>query len=298
VPRLREIARRTKKFTGIDHRLALDLAEQRLTTWRRPVVEAADLAQWALEARLAFALIDAFPKSVQVPDFPWAIAQAVPVGGSLDLYPAAGAESRLLAALLPRKQRGSRDPARGAYGIRGEPTSAGWWTLRDLQSGAYVRVAASPLCNPGAVAAREEGQTLITVPRVTVAERMTPRYLTAVARRHKPGWVAHRDVMGSRLLRRPGLLNMLARPRGATHVYTHGAQDIIIELCTEEPTLPTAYQWVRDSGLATSGDDVEVRAPQGLPAGHYSAHLEVGHAHLCLRHNQIPWGGLAEADNG
>ena len=287
MPRRREIARRTQTFTGMTHGHALWLAERRLTTWQRPVVEASSLAQRALETRLAFALIDAFPESVQVPGYPWAIAQAIPAGASLDLYPAPGAESRLLAGLLPRKERGSRGPSSGAYGLRGEPSSPGWWTLSDLESGAYVRVAASPLCDPAAVAATD-GNALITLPRVTTAERMTPRYLNTVARRARPGWLEHRDVMGSRLLRRPGLLNMLARPRGATHIYTHGARDIIIELCEAQPTLPDAYRWLRASGLTAPGDDIDVRAPRSLPAGYFSAHMDIGHAHLCLQHNQFP----------
>ena len=76
--------------------------------------------------------------------------------------------------------------------------------------------------------------------------------------------------MGSRLLRRPGRLNMLARPRGGVHVYTHGDQDIVIELCAAEPSLPDAYRWLRDSGLTAPADDIDVRSPRRIPTGHYS----------------------------
>lgn len=64
---------------------------------------------------------------------------------------------------------------------------------------------------------------------------------------HAHQWRQDRDRLLSRLLRRPGLLNIADRPHPEVNTYTHGYRDIIFEWCCGTETISTVQ------GLSQSG---------------------------------------------
>lgn len=130
-----QTAKLTRKLTGMRHSHALHMARIGATERHRPVPDALTADQRAFEARLAFALVDAFPDYLQPHGFPWGIATVTSSPTSLDIHPAPGTTEHLLGALVPYHDR-RYGGIRGASGARVTITEDGWWILRDLHTAA------------------------------------------------------------------------------------------------------------------------------------------------------------------
>lgn len=285
----KRVAKLAHRLTGMGHSAARQLAHAGIIRQDRPIPDAATPQQRAFETRLMYALINAFPDRQQPTGFPWAIAAAIPTEHGLDLYPAPHTADRLLGALLPRYDH-NYGGVLGVAGARATIAGSTWWTLHDLDSDAQVRVAATATCDPdrGRHWAAGDQTSVIDAARLTPHERSAQRHPVRLAQHKPPGWLHHRDVLGSRLLRRPGLTRWLARTHGCVNIYTHAELDVVIEWCCG-PSVPDMIRDVLRAGLTSSIPEVDLSA-SGVTGPHDqspTATVGVGHAHLYLRRN--PW---------
>jgi hypothetical protein len=226
-----QTAKLTRKLTGMPHTQALQMARGGDTERDRPVPDALTADQRAFEARLAFALIEAFPEHLQPHGYPWGIASVRADTDGLDIHPDPAATAYLLGALVPCHDR-QYGGVQGASGTR-VTISDGWWILHDLQTAAKVRVAAPASADPrrGRNEASPRSRRYITAARLTREERRDLGHIERIARSKPDGWLAHRNILGSRLLRRPGLVQLLAQAHGNANIYSHASMDVVLEWC-------------------------------------------------------------------
>ncbi|BFU43904.1 hypothetical protein [Krasilnikovia sp. MM14-A1004] len=282
----KQTAKLTRALTGMSHSQALHMARTRDCERRNPVPDAHCAHQRAFEARLTFALIDAFPDNLQPPGAPWGIAAVRADTTSLDILPAAGICDDLLAALLPYHDR-AYGGIRGASGTRVTNTDDGWWTLHDLDTGAQVRVAAPAPAIPHrtrpGVATR--ACRLITAPRLTREEHRDLSYFERLAQSSPDGWLEHRNVLGSRLLRRPGLIRTIAEVHGSANIYSHSSTDVVFEWCCG-PSSDDIIRACRRAGVTADLAGHPLPGTAIDRGSDFSARLHVGRAELYLRHNK------------
>lgn len=281
-----QTAKLTRKLTGMSYGHVLRLARDGTTGSRQPVPDALTAEQRAFEARLTFALIDAFPDYMQPHGSPWAIATVRTEPSTLDIFPTPGATEHLLGALVPYHDR-QYGGIRGASGARITITADGWWILRDLHTTASVRIAAP--ASADLRRARHRGSSsrsrkLITTTHLTTEERQDFAHIDRLARHHPEQWQKHRDVLGSRLLRRPAIIHQLAAAHGHANIYSHAGMDVVLEWCCG-PTCDELDRAYEQAGL--TADLASVRLPGTVVkrGGDFSTTVNVGHAKLYLRHN-------------
>jgi hypothetical protein len=281
-----QTAKLTRKLTGMRHGHALQMARTGATERHHPVPDAFTADQRAFEARIAFALVDAFPEHLQPGGFPWAIAAVTSNPTGLDIHPAPGATEHLLGAIVPYHDR-QYGGIRGTSGARVTITDQGWWILRDLHTAASVRIAApasADLRRGRYRGSSPRARRLIVAAALTTEERRDLAHIDRLAQSHPDHWQAHRDVLGSRLLRRPGLIQRLAQAHGHVNIYTHAGMDIVLEWCCG----PTSDEFSSACGKAGIVADL---AGQLLPgttikrSGDFVTTMKVGHARLSLQHN-------------
>jgi hypothetical protein len=292
----KQTAKLTTRLTGMHHAEALRLAETGRTERHHPVPDAILADQRAFEARLAFALIEAFPEQLQPQGFPWGIESVRAETSGIDIFPAPDASEQVLGALVPYHDR-AYGGIRGASGVRVNTTSDGWWILRDSKTAASVRVAASATTGlrRGGNDISPRTRHFITAPRLTTEERRDLQHPHHLARSSPDGWLEHRDVLGSRLLRRPKLIQLLAEEHGFVNIYSHAGKDVVLEWCCGYSSDAISFACQKAGLISTLAGEL-------LPGtminrrSEYSTTMQVGHARLYLRHNT--WACPRESGTG
>ncbi|MFD9586669.1 hypothetical protein ACFWBM_18505 [Streptomyces sp. NPDC059980] len=221
------LAKKIRNQTSLTLSTASRLARQANVHLGSSVVDAADPHQRRLEAHLAHVLASAF-KDRQLNGALLGVREAGYDGQSLELTLESDMADEVLRELLPRF-----DHFYG--GIRGVPG------LRIRENG--DRVVLHDVLSPAQVTVTRADHGRMRVPSVGEGEvllwKRAPGGLSRDERQEAEEWVDAkgsadlrvRDLLMSRILRCPRLVNRTAEPHGFANCYTHHSGDLVIEWC-------------------------------------------------------------------
>lgn len=282
------VAALAARLMNVSHRKALTLANSGLSWEGQPVPDSTSADQRRFEAAIAFVLTDAFREDLSIRGWSWAIQSVYPRHTGLDIYPVAGAEERLIGALLPRWDRRSGG-LEGVAGLRAAHVCPGWWTLYSIASQASIRVAAPWTINPYTVTSAPAASWLrlavTTAPTLSRREREYFRWEQSTDDYPHAGWHRERDLMLSRLLRRPGLARVVVEPHMVANIFQHYRMDIVFEWCCG-PTLDEFHTIAVRSGLTAPIADLGTLHTEGPPEAGVTRHtVEYGCGVLGIRRN-------------
>ncbi|MEU6125047.1 hypothetical protein [Streptomyces sp. NPDC047123] len=245
-----------RRATDVGYQQCLDWAEKGRISRRQPVPDAAAPKQRRFEALLAHSLSEPL-RDCQLDGAVLGMQGVTPDPDrpTLRLHPVMA--DRIVSYLLP-----CFDTFFG--GIRGVPGlrlqhADGQWLLVDVSSSAAVVLEhEDPAWSP-VLPERERGITRIW--------RDAPNRLSRVERQEITDWDAGgglssrpeaRDLLFSRVLRRPLLINAAASAHGWANTYNHHTDDIVVEWCCGVPAAEIADD-LRCSGIDRAVEDVDVR---------------------------------------
>ncbi|MEU7663768.1 hypothetical protein [Streptomyces lincolnensis] len=277
------LAKKIRNQTSLTLSTASRLARQANVYLGSSVADAVDTHQRRLEAHMAHALASSF-KDRQLNGALLGVREAGPDGQSLELTLESDMADEVLRELLPRFDH-IYGGIRGVPGlrIRGNRDRV---VLHDALSPAQVTVTRSDHGRMRLPSARE-GEVLLW--------KRAPGGLSRDERQEAEEWgdsegsadLRVRDLLMSRILRCPRLVNRTAEPHGFANCYTHHSGDLVIEWCCGD-TVETLCANLLAHGIA-----------DGLPRenaielfSRHSAHL--GDRTVILnRHSSCPYGNKA-----
>jgi hypothetical protein len=223
-----QLAKKLSRSTRLSLSTAFRLARQADMYLGSLVVDSPDPHQRRLEAYVAHVLADGF-KDRQLNGALLGVRRAVPDGRSVKLTLESEMADEVLRELLPRIDH-FYGGVRGVPGLRVTRKSEGRLFLYDKASSAHITVVRAdgglirlPSMRDGEVPLWK-GATSDFTPseKQETAEWTDSRGITDVR---------VRDVLLSRVLRSPALVNRTAEPHGFANCYTHHAGDLVIEWC-------------------------------------------------------------------
>ncbi|WAT99422.1 hypothetical protein [Streptomyces nigrescens] len=278
------LAKKIVRQTSLKQATASRLAKQVHVYLGASVVDSPEPRQRRLEAHIAHVLADGF-KDRQLNGALLGVRGAEPESQSVKLVLEPDMADEVLRELLPRFDhfyggvRGVAD-----LRVRGNERQL---NLHDAASSAHVTVTRAdggPIRLPSA----RDGEVLLW--------KRIPGGLTRDERQEAEEWTVSRgiedlgvrDLLLSRILRLPGLVNRTAEPHGFANCYTHHAGDLVIEWCCGD-TVEALCAVLLAHGFA---DDVP-RAKSIELISQHSAHL--GDRTVILnRHGSCLYGRSAE----
>ncbi|MFF2627880.1 hypothetical protein ACFVUN_19195 [Kitasatospora griseola] len=220
------LAKTIRDSTSLTLTASFRLAHQVNVRPGPPIADAPDPRQRRFEAQLAHVLAESF-QDHQLNGALLGVQEALPNGQGLDLFLEPAMAEAVIYELLPRFDH-SYGGIRGVPGlrVRGDGRK---WTLHAVGLGRVV------------VARTDRGRIRLPVPRddeVALWGRQ-PGDLSRDEKREIEWWadakgandVHIRDLLMSRLLRRPELINRTSQPHGFANCYNHHAGDLVIEWC-------------------------------------------------------------------
>ncbi|MFD7104966.1 hypothetical protein [Streptomyces celluloflavus] len=221
------LAKKIVRQTSLKQSTASRLAKQAHVYLGSSVVDSSDPHQRRLEAYIAHVLADGF-KDRQLNGALLGVRAAEPEGQSVKLTLESDMADEVLRHLLPRFDH-FYGGVRGVAGlrIRGSEREL---KLHDAASSAHVTVTRADGGHIHLPSARD-GEVLLW--------KRVPGGLSHDERQEAEGWTDSRgiedlrvrDLLLSRILRCPGLVNSTAEPHGFANCYTHHAGDLVIEWC-------------------------------------------------------------------
>ncbi|MEW2416883.1 hypothetical protein AB0953_24575 [Streptomyces sp. NPDC046866] len=242
------------RATGIRYTRCAQWAADGLITRHQPVPDARTTAQRAFEARVVNVLANAL-RDEQIDGAVLGVTGAVPTpdGLVLELHPEMA--HRVVAELLPAFDR-------GYGGLRGVPGlrlvgRAGEWLLEDVGSPARIRLTHP---DPGWTPRLPQDTELLTElwrGKPASLDRTEAEELTLWRSGRGVPRPLLRDIMLSRLLRRPLVVNEAGAAHGWANAYSHGYSDLVIEWCCGRDR-DEVERKLRRSGLAAP-------PPAGVP---------------------------------
>ncbi|MEV6807118.1 hypothetical protein [Streptomyces sp. NPDC051132] len=270
--------------TGVEYNRCLDWAGEGRISRHRPVPDASSPAQRRFEAVLAHTLTKPLRDS-QLDGAVLGLRGIEPDGEqpTLHLHPVMA--DRIVAELLPRFDAGYGG-LRGVPGLRPERAD-GHWLLVDVSSSAAVRLGHEyPGWHPR-LPRRERGLTAVwqdAPDRLSRVERQElAEWDEGRAERRSP---AARDLLFSRVLRRPLLVNKAGRSHGWVNTYTHFSHDIVFEWCCGVAAVEVAAE-LRESGITAAADGVVVAPSPDLEP--HPERIDMGEASVVLRCLDAEW---------
>ncbi|MFD0273223.1 hypothetical protein ACFVHB_04805 [Kitasatospora sp. NPDC127111] len=220
------LAKRIRRSTEIPWATALRLARSGDAFVKAPVPDTVDADQLRLEAMVTHTLANAF-QDRQLNGALLGVVHADTEGDELLLRLEPGMATEALGELLPRWDAHYRG-LRGVPGLR--PRADGdQVVLSSLLGGARITLATadrSPFRTPRVL----DGETPLwdRSPAVLVDPELAgARRWDSPPERDRSA----RDLLLSRVLRRPALVNRAAAPHGIANCYTHGTTDLVISWC-------------------------------------------------------------------
>ncbi|MCE4946401.1 hypothetical protein LVX13_25235 [Streptomyces albulus] len=278
------LAKRIRDQTSLTLSTASRLAQQADIYLGSSVVDSPDPRQRSLEAHLAHVLASSF-KDRQLNGALLGVRKAEPENQSVSLTLEPDMAGEVLRELLPRFDH-FYGGVRGIPGlrVRGDETRL---ILHDTISSAHVTVTradGAPIRLPSA----RDGEVLLW--------KRVPGGFSRDEKDEAEEWAGSRaiedlrvrDLLLSRILRCPGLVNRAAEPHGFANCYTHHAGDLVIEWCCGD-TVEALCAVLLAHGFA---DDVP-RAKAIELISRHSAHL--GDRTVILnRHGSCLYGRGAE----
>ncbi|MFB7467217.1 hypothetical protein ACFCZ1_27585 [Streptomyces sp. NPDC056224] len=259
------------RATGIPHTRCAQWAAAGLITRHQPVPDGRSAAQRAFEARVAYVLANAL-RDEQVDGAVLGVTGAVPTTDGLTLALHPQMAHRVIAELLPTFDS-DYGGLRGVPGLR-PAGHDGAWTLRNVGDDAAIR-----LTHPDP----EWGPRLPEDTEVlTELWRGSPTALDRREEEDLPAWYDRRggpqpvlrDVVLSRLLRRPLLVNEAGAAHGWANTYSHAYTDLVIEWCCGRDQ-DDVERNLRRSGLAAPPPEgVAYRPARGKPRARGTIALE------------------------
>ncbi|MFE3637105.1 hypothetical protein [Streptomyces cellostaticus] len=258
------LAKKIRNQTSLTLSTASRLARQADVYLGPSVADAAEPHQRRLEAHMAHVLASGF-QDRQLNGALLGVREAGPDGRSLELTLESDMADEVLRELLPRFDH-DYGGIRGVPGlrIRGNGNRL---VLHDALSPAQVTVARSDHGRLRLPSGRE-GEVLLW--------KRAPGGLSRDERQEAEEWVDSacsadlrvRDLLMSRILRRPRLVNRTAAPHGFANCYTHHSGDLVIEWCCGD-TVEALCANLLAHGIA-----------DGLPRGNAVEFLSPHSAHL------------------
>ncbi|WKD32427.1 hypothetical protein [Streptomyces xanthophaeus] len=237
-----------REATGLPHHTCMQWAADGLISRTLPVPDAEGADQRALEAELLVNLANGL-RHEQLGGAVLGLVRAVPrpEGAEFWVHPAMG--SRVLSVLLPRI-----DSYRMGHGLPG---------LRPVREGSRVRLR-SLRRNASVVLVHPDPDWAGYLDEPACEEhiwwhhrdRMHPDEATWHAGTREPD--PDRDLLLSRLIRRPALVNATGSAHGWANTYSRGDREVFIEWCCSVEVDDLARR-LRRSGL-TSGQDGRSRS--------------------------------------
>ncbi|MEU2086356.1 hypothetical protein ABZ569_31350 [Streptomyces albus] len=278
------LAKKIRNQTSLTLSTASRLAQQANAYLGSSVVDSPDPCQRRLEAHMAHVLASNF-QDRQLNGALLGVRGAEPERQGVKLTLEPDMADEVLRALLPRFDH-HYGGVRGVPGLRVRGNER-QWKLHDAASSAQVTVTRAdgvPICLPSA----RDGEVLLW--------KRIPGGLSHDERQEAEEWTDSpgvddlrvRDVLLSRILRCPGLVNKTAKPHGFANCYTHHPGDLVIEWCCGD-SVETLCALLLAHGFA---DDVP-RANAIKLISRNSAHL--GDRTVILnRHGSCLYGSEAE----
>ncbi|MCE0446703.1 MULTISPECIES: hypothetical protein [Streptomyces] len=277
-------ARACHRATGVQYNRCWEWAQTGRISRRLPVPDARSPEQRRFEALIAHTLTDPL-RDGQLDGAVLGFQGALPDGDRLTLSLHPTMANVVVAALLPRFDA-FYGGIRGVPGLRLERRH-GAWALVDATSSAVVCLRhADPGWQPS-LPGRDRGITRIWADAPTRLSRPEGDELAEWVSdgRTRPR-AAARDLLFSRVLRRPLLINTAARSHGWANTYTHHTHDIVIEWCCGVPATDVA------DALRRSGMTAEREGVDSSPSGHREPHperIDLGDASIVLRCLRASW---------
>ncbi|WP_030763744.1 MULTISPECIES: hypothetical protein [unclassified Streptomyces] len=259
------------RATGVPFTRCAQWAADGIITRHQPVPDGRTAAQRTFEARVAYVLANAL-RDEQVDGALLGVTGAVPTEDGLTLALHPQMAHRVIAELLPAFDS-DFGGLRGVPGLRLDGDGASW-TLRAVGSDARIRLThPDPRWRP-----RSPEDTEV----LTELWRRNPTTLDGREEEDLPAWSdtrggpqpVLRDIVLSRLLRRPLLVNQAGAAHGWANTYGHAHTDLVIEWCcgTDQDEVERS---LRRSGLvAAPPDGVDFRAVGGRPRARGTIALE------------------------
>jgi hypothetical protein len=221
------LAKKIRDQTSFTLSTASRLAQQANVYLGSSIADSPDLRQRRLEAHMAHVLASSF-QDRQLNGALLGVREAKPVSQGVELTLDSDMANAVLSELLPRFDH-FYGGIRGVPGLRVQGIGTRL-TLHDAVSSAHVTVTGSdgrPLRLPSA----RDGEVLLW--------KRVPGGLSRDERQEAQEWTDSRgiedlrvrDLLLSRILRCPGLVNRTAEPPGFANCYTHHAGDLVIEWC-------------------------------------------------------------------
>ncbi|WBB63500.1 hypothetical protein O7599_13670 [Streptomyces sp. WMMC500] len=230
----RRLAKQIRRQTLLTRSTSLRLARQVHTFSGSDIPDAADRSQRQFEARVAHCLADAF-QDRQLNGALLGVTEAHSTDRGLTIHLEPEMSREVLRAVLPRM-----DEEYG--GLRGVPALRISWggqhvALYDTLSPAHIKLSHGERAFDTLLPNAHNGEHLLW--------RSNPRKATKDERNEWLEWDTWflsqgqretRDLLFSRILRRPTLVNRAAAPHGLANCYTHHPGDLVIEWCCGDTT--------------------------------------------------------------
>ncbi|GGU70301.1 hypothetical protein GCM10010275_00240 [Streptomyces litmocidini] len=282
------------RATGMGYNLCLTSAAEGLVSLRRPVPDAATAEQRCFEARVAHTLADAL-RDRQLDSAVLGL-RGVRLEGeriTLCLHPVMA--RRMLADLLPVFDA-DYGGLRGVAGLRVR-RRAGDWFLADAGSSARLRLEGLDVRGGPVLPAVGEGLSPVWRDE---PDRLSRAESDELADWNTDGglhWTpGARDLLFSRVLRRPLLINRAGSSHGWVNTYTHHHHDIVLEWCCGMPAGELAAA-LRGSGIETGTESIDFRP--AFAREPHEERIDLGDASVVLRCLNPSWcrdGDAADRD--
>ncbi len=271
--------------TGVGYNRCWEWARDGRITRRLSVPDASSPAQRQFEALIAHTLTEPLRDS-QLDGAVLGIQGLYPDGERPTLHVHPLMANHIVAEMLPRFDA-DYGGLRGVPGLRLDRVDGDWLFVDVNSSTASVRLAHDDPAWRPSLPAREAGLTRIW--------QKAPTRLSSIERRELTEWSWEdrawprpdaRDLLFSRLLRRPLLVNAAGGSHGWANTYTHHTHDIVLEWCCGAPALDLAVA-LRRSGMTAEAEDVDIR-PEGDLEPH-TERIDMGAASIVLRCLDASW---------
>ncbi|MFJ1460932.1 restriction endonuclease [Nocardia sp. N2S4-5] len=231
--------------------------DQGLISRQQPVPEPSTAEQRRLEAIAARELAEAF-RHGQLDGALLGIQKAKPArDGFLWLKPHPAMAYAVVHRLLPYNDR-NYGGLRGVPGLRPQSLEDGSLVLADVLStaGLIIRVPSDFSLRP--VSSGHDGDNYDAIWHIdpNSADDNERNYLRSWSRIFDDAGARRRDLVLSRLLRRPGILRQIATTHGLANTWSHWPRDIVIEWCCGA-TESKAKLLLHKSGFTKELDGVE-----------------------------------------
>ncbi|WP_157171759.1 hypothetical protein [Nocardia higoensis] len=251
-----QTARICSAATGVCYTESQKWFDQGLISRQRPVPEASTLDQRRLEAIAAHELAGAFGDS-QLDGALLGIQKAKPVQtGFLWLEPHPTMAYAVVHRLLPHHDH-DYGGLRGVPGLRPRSLKDGLLVLADSLStaGLVLRVPQGFSLRPALF--NEGNYDVIWKDDPESTHESEGRYLHTWSIPFDAAGARRRDLVLSRLLRRPGTLQRIGTTHGLAQTWSHWSRDLVIAWCCGASESEVKCQF-RKSGFAEDLDGVEV----------------------------------------